>query len=280
MSSDGRGGGTLPGGRRLRIGLSANFFAPDPHRRVYPRSRLLYSEEQMTRWLSSAGALVYAIPSSGGQSAVSAADYVEDLDALALAGGADVCPRSYGEEPIRPEWEGQQERDTYEIELTQRFMESGKPVLGICRGQQLLNVALGGSLYQDIGTQVPGALEHRSQEKYHHNLHEVDFLPGTALAALYPALGSAVVNSIHHQAVRAMADGLVVEARSSEDGVIEAIRLEGSSVGSPTYAVGVQWHPEFFALTEDQSTLDNGPILAEFMAAAAERARQGSNPSA
>ncbi|MCC5952215.1 MAG: gamma-glutamyl-gamma-aminobutyrate hydrolase family protein [Acidimicrobiia bacterium] len=254
--------------RPLRIGVSANFFPPDPQRMIYPHSRLLYADEAMANWFASSGAVVYVLPTSGSDPR-RLADYVADLDGLGVTGGADVCPRSYGEEPLRPEWEGQAERDAYEIELVQRFLEAGKPVLGVCRGEQILNVALGGTLYQDISTQVDTTRVHRSQELYHRNLHEVDLVAGSGLAGLYPGVATATVNSIHHQGVKDVAPGVVVEARSSDDGVVEAIRLEGSGVGTGTYAVGVQWHPEFFHLVDDVPLLDTAPLRDEFYAAAA-----------
>lgn len=258
---------TSAAARPLRIGLSANFFPPDPNRVVYPHSRLVYAEAAMTAWFASIGAVVYVLPTTDGDRE-RLASYVTDLDGLGVTGGADVCPRSYGEEPLRPEWEGQADRDAYEVELVQRFLEAGKPVLGVCRGEQVLNVALGGTLYQDISTQVDTTRVHRSQELYHRNLHEVDLVPGSGLAALYPGVARATVNSIHHQGVKDVAPGVAVEARSSDDGVVEAIRLDGSGVGTGTYAVGVQWHPEFFSLVDDVALLDQAPLLGEFCAAA------------
>lgn len=258
-------------GSGLRLGLSANYFAPDPQRRVYPHSRLLYVEEHLAAWVASTGALVYGVPSPEARGGRALADYVADLDGLVLSGGADVSPRSYGEEPIRAEWEGQYDRDRYEIELIERFLDAGKPILGVCRGHQVLNVALGGTLYQDVREQGASEREHRSQERYHRNLHELELVQGSGLAALYPGQERVLVNSIHHQAVRDVARDLLVEARSVDDGVVEAFRLEGSAVGGDRYAVGIQWHPEFFGLLEGEPLLDNGPILAEFTAAAEAR---------
>lgn len=253
---------------RLRIGLSANFLPPDRDRAFYPHSILLYTEAEMAGWVSSLGALAYQVPLVVDQSGVAVADYVADLDGLLLAGGADVSPTSYGEEPLRPQWAGDAARDAYEIELVRAFLGVGKPVLGVCRGCQILNVALGGTLHQDIGTQVATERVHRSQEAYHHNQHEVDLAPDGILAGIHPGTTRARVNSIHHQAVRDPAPGVVVEARSSDDGVVEGISLPGR------WAVGVQWHPEFFALTPDDGLLDTQPLLAAFLDEAA-RVRDG-----
>jgi putative glutamine amidotransferase len=253
--------------RRLRIGVSACFFHPDPERLIFKGKTLLYLEQSMANWVQSGGALPYLVPTADPASPVTAADYAADLDGLLLHGGADVCPRSYGEEPLRPEWEGDEIRDRYEIELVRAFLATGKAVLGICRGAQIMNVAFGGTLYQDIATQTDTERQHRSQELYDRNLHLVDLVGDSGLARLYPGVGGPVtVNSVHHQAVKDVGDGLVVEARSSDDGVVEAIRLVD---GTDRYAFAVQWHPEFFKGVDDGTMLDNDPILREFLAHAA-----------
>jgi putative glutamine amidotransferase len=138
---------------------------------------------------------------------------------------------------------------------------SGKPVIGICRGCQLINVALGGTLFQDIPTQLPNAVSHRDPEKYEQALHDVSFVAGSHLAQLYPGMASAKINTIHHQAVKDLGRDLVIEALGVPDGVVEAIRWRGSS-----YVFGMQWHPEFLALaTLDQGQLDGRPILRDFL---------------
>jgi len=248
---------------RPRIGISSCFFHPDNERPVFKGKTLLYVEQSMVNWVQSGAALAYPVPTADPDRAVVAADYADDLDGLLLHGGADVCPRSYGEEPLKPEWEGDEIRDRYEIELVEAFHAAGKPILGICRGAQILNVAFGGTLYQDILTQHDTERVHRSQALYDHNLHDIDVVEGSGLAQLYPTLESAKVNSVHHQAVKALGGGLRVEARSSDDGIVEAIRLDDPQ---GRYAFAVQWHPEFFKGVDDGSMLDNGPILREFLA--------------
>lgn len=257
--------GRSDGGRPPRIGISACFFHPDPERLIFKGKTLLYLEQSMARWVQRGGGLPYLVPTVTPGVAVSVEDYVADLDGLLLHGGADVCPRSYGEEPLRPEWEGDQIRDDYELELVRACHAAGKPVLGICRGAQLLNVAFGGTLWQDQREQGATERVHRSQELYDHNLHTVDLAPGGALAAMYPGSATVKVNSVHHQAVREVGPGLVVEARSSDDGIVEALRLDDPD---GRYVFGVQWHPEFFEGVDDGTMLDNGPILAEFLARA------------
>jgi putative glutamine amidotransferase len=231
---------------------------------------LQYLEQSVAHWIMRHGGLVFMIPSiesgSGVQrSSVSVSAYVRELDGLVLQGGADVAPQSYGEAPLRPEWAGDRIRDLYEIDLFWEFVIQQKPVLGICRGAQLINVALGGSLYQDIGTQVESAMRHVDLDAYDEHHHEVAIVPGSRLAQLYPGIAHARVNSIHHQSVKALGSGLVVEARAPADNVVEAIRWTGGS-----YVLGVQWHPEFHR-DERGHLLDSGPILLEFLRAARDR---------
>ena len=140
---------------RPRVGVSASFFHADPERAIFRGKTLVYAETSLLRWIMDGGASAWMIPPP--VTGFSAEMLVEDLDGLVLQGGSDVCPRTYGEEPLRPEWNGDAVRDAYEIALVRAFRAAGKPVLGVCRGMQVLNVALGGSLFQDIQTQVSGA---------------------------------------------------------------------------------------------------------------------------
>ena len=113
-----------------------------------------------------------------------------------------MSPESYGETPINPMWSGDKVRDRYEIELFHEFVTQGKPVFGICRGHQLINVALGGTLYQDIATQCANTANHRDPQKYDQHFHEVRILPQTWLARLYSDSNAKRINSIHHQAIK------------------------------------------------------------------------------
>jgi putative glutamine amidotransferase len=138
-------------------------------------------------------------------------------------------------------------------------------VFGVCRGLQLINVAFGGTLYQDIGTQQPGALVHRDGQIYDNNFHTLDIVPGSRLSQLVPDAASYKINSIHHQGIKDLAPGFAVEARCPDDGVIEAIRLGGNDTGRP-WVAAVQWHPEFHK--PEQGVIDDAPILNDFLAAA------------
>ena len=171
-------------------------------------------------------------------------------------------PSSYGEEPLDADWHGDAVRDRYEMALVRAFADAGKPVFGICRGLQLINVTYGGSLFQDLHHQQATTLPHRELARYEHFHHAVEFVPGTHLAGLFPGCTRATTNSIHHQGIKDLAPGFVVEARCPDDGMVEAIRRPGGS-----FVAGVQWHPEFHR-PGDPATLDDSPILQDFLQAA------------
>ena len=251
---------------RLKIGISACFMHADPKRQLFTGKTLQYVEQSIAHWVMSTGAMAVMIPSPTGATQrgdVTLDHYAQWLDGLVLHGGADVSPLSYGEVPLQEKWAGDRVRDEYEIALVAAFERAGKPVFGVCRGLQLLNVAYGGTLYQDIAMQLPQALPHRDATVYDRNFHTVEIVEGTRLAQLYPGTKSALVNSIHHQAIKDLAPGFAVEAVSNEDGLIEAIRRPDA--GRP-YIAAVQWHPEFHVPGSD--TFDDAALLEDFLAAA------------
>lgn len=251
---------------RLKIGISACFMHADPNRALFTGKTLQYVEQSIAHWVMSTGSLAVMIPSPTGATQrgdVTLDHYAQWLDGLVLHGGADVSPLSYGEAPLQEKWAGDKIRDEYEIDLVAAFERAGKPVFGVCRGLQLLNVAYGGTLYQDIATQVPDSLSHRDASVYDRNFHPVDIVPGSRLAQLYPGQQRVKVNSIHHQAIKDLADGFVTEAVSREDGLIEAIRRPDA--GKP-YMAAVQWHPEFHQPGSD--AIDDAALLEDFLAAA------------
>ena len=256
---------------RLKIGISACFFYPDPARSAFAPKTLQYLEQSMAHWVMSGGALPVMIPSPLGDTArgdVGFEDYAQWLDGLVMHGGSDVWPGSYGEIPLQDHWSGDRSRDAYDQALVQAFVAAGKPVFGICRGLQLINVAFGGTLYQDIATQKPEAVPHYDPHAYDQHFHPLEVVPESRLDALLVGASSYKINSIHHQGIKDLAPGFVVEARSPDDGVIEAIRHTG-----PTYVAAVQWHPEFLQAGPD--TLDDSPLLTDFLQAARARVEQG-----
>lgn len=239
------------------IGVSACFFHADPERRVFKGKTLLYLEQSMAHYLQSQGAHILMIPTHGRPK-----DYIARCDGLVLQGGSDVSPKTYGEAPLRPEWSGDYVRDQYEIELIKGFIQAKKPILGICRGAQILNVALGGTLYQDIETQVAGSRNHRNWDIYDQNFHTLEFEKGSYLGKLYKNVTMpALLNTVHHQAIHKVAKDLVVEARCPEDGIIEAVKHKKAK-----YVVGVQWHPEFHD-PKDKRLLPSDPLLKDFLKA-------------
>ena len=136
----------MSGARPLRIGLSARLLHTPPKELGFPGKTLQYLEQSVAHWIMSHGALAYMMPTISAElaverAAISIREYVAAMDGLVLQGGADVSPAGYGEQPMRPEWSGDRVRDLYEIELLWEFVIQAKPVLGICRGMQLNNVA-------------------------------------------------------------------------------------------------------------------------------------------
>ena len=252
----------------LLIGVSARLYHPMRPvldlGGVWTRT-LHYLEQSVAHWVMSPQVLAVMIPAVDSESLVKRSDlslrgYADALDGLLLQGGADIAPQTYGEAPLRPEWQGDRVRDRYELDLLQRFIEAGKPVLGICRGCQLINVHFGGTLYQDLPTLLPSDVRHLDADTYERQMHPVQLLPDSGLARLYPGRGTAMINSIHHQGVKDLGRELAVEARA-DDGLPEAIRWQG-----PGYVFGMQWHPEFMAPDTLQEThLDGTPILRDFL---------------
>lgn len=223
---------------RPRIGVSSCLMHADPQRPIFKGKALQYTEEKMAMAVWRAGGMPVQLLDLKSEEA--AREHIEGVDGLLLQGGADVAPESYGESPLQPAWRGDRERDVHEIRLVEAARELGKPVLGICRGIQVLNVALGGSLYQDIGTQVDSALVHRDWHRYEEIEHEVRLEPGSWVAEIYGS-EQLLVNTVHHQAIKTLAPGLRVTARAP-DGIVEAAewtRHEGP------WMAGIQWHPEW-----------------------------------
>lgn len=157
-------------------------------------------------------------------------DLIGHLDGVLFAGGEDVDPSTYGASPAPQLGLTDVARDAFEVELVRRALDADVPVLGICRGQQLLNVALGGTLVQHVDG-------HSQEEQRAERTHAVTIEPGTRHAALFGA--RTLVNSFHHQVVDRLGDGVVAAAHDGA-GAIEAIDVSGAR------AIAVQWHPEAF----------------------------------
>ena len=166
-------------------------------------------------------------------------DVVSRLDGVLLTGGVDVAPSYYGEAPIPQLGEVNDVRDVLELTVAKLAMRRNLPMFGICRGMQVINVAFGGTLYQDVPSQLGGDIEHRRNSEGERSKHMVS-IPGATMLHSVLGVDSLLVNSSHHQAVKAVAKGAVVAAKS-RDGVVEAIDF------FPYHRVmAVQWHPEGF----------------------------------
>lgn len=185
---------------------------------------------------------------------------VSGCGGLLLTGGADVAPERYGEARHATVTHVDAARDEYEIALIRAALAADLPVLAICRGLQVMNVAAGGSLVQDIPSQVGTEVPHQVAEPKDAIAHDVNVVSGSRLAEVMGAAvvgGRLPVNSRHHQAVRRIADGFLVTAEAS-DGIVEALERSPSR-----FCVGVQWHPENFV--EKGTFL---PLFAGFISAA------------
>ena len=259
----------------LRIGISARLLHAPPPGLGLPLKRLQYLESNMAHWIMNYGVVALMIPFIDQRTPTLRKrpplnDLVDHLDGLVLQGGIDINPATYGAPPWKEKAEYDPIRDEYELELLRGFIDAEKPVLGVCRGCQLLNVHFGGTLVQDIPTQWPGAIAHNDTVRYDRLIHEVHFVPGSRLSDIY-GYEPRRITSIHHQCVDQLGKGLVIEARSPIDRVPEAIRHE-----SHPFVMGVQWHPEFHlndnAADNPHHVLDSGPLMMDFLKAAARRA--------
>ncbi len=165
-------------------------------------------------------------------------EMAKNLDGLLISGGVDMDPMIFAEEPHPKLGRVDPERDYFEKTILESFMEQGKAVFGICRGCQIINLVLGGTIYQDITAQIDKDLiKHSQNAPRWHATHSIEIEKGTLLEKIFSG-NSAKVNSYHHQAVKEPAPGFIVSARA-KDGVIEAIESKDNQ-----FLVGVQWHPE------------------------------------
>jgi putative glutamine amidotransferase len=217
--------------------MSAALMHPDPERPIFKGKELQFMEGDMLASVWRNGGLPVGLVDVRSKDALR--EQIGQSDGLLLQGGSDVAPQSYEEEPLRPEWSGDPIRDRFELESFEIAIELGKPVLGICRGIQVINVALGGDLLQDIGTQHPDALVHRDHARYDKLAHACRVETGSWIHDIYER-ENLEINSVHHQAVKTVAADLRATAWAP-DGIVEA----AERIDRERWIVGVQWHPEW-----------------------------------
>lgn len=227
----------VPGARRLRSKDAAPVVAVSAtaDTRLGGAHRVRLNSSYIIA-LESAGLVPVVIPPLA--SPEQARAILERVDGVLLTGGEDVDPALYGQDRAEKCGAPNRARDETEIALAVAAHELGKPLLAICRGPQVLNVAFGGTLIQDIPSDVPGALNHNTDDERASRVHDVSIEPGSRTAEAVGAT-SVSVNSLHHQSVKDIAPGFRVSA-TSPDGIVEAIEWDGDD----WWAMAVQWHPE------------------------------------
>jgi putative glutamine amidotransferase len=197
--------------------------------------------QQYVRVLVSAGAVPWIIPLIQDDAATLRGIY-DRLDGVFLPGGVDLDPSAYDEAPNNLVGRTDPARDEIELSLTRWALEDGKPLLAVCRGIQVVNVAAGGTVHQDLASQLPGAIKHDyfpRRGQYNRDLlaHDVEVTDGSRLASLLGA-STVQVNSMHHQGIKQLAPGLLSTAHAP-DGLIEGLESPNGH-----FLLGVQWHPE------------------------------------
>lgn len=204
--------------------------------------------------IEAAGGIPFILPYSEREETL--VDYAASMDGFVFTGGADIDPKYFGEEIKETCGKIFPLRDTFESRMFEKITETKKPILGICRGMQVINVFLGGTLFQDIDTEYETNLAHRQPLPNTEPWHDILVLPDTKLFAL---VGKArmVGNSFHHQAIKTLANGLTCTAKA-EDGIIEAYTADNYP-----YLAAYQWHPERLCAFD----MDNHGLFTNFIEA-------------
>ena len=219
--------------KRAVIGISTGLITDDGG--MFPGYRRIYVNEDYINAVLAAGGVPVMIPMNGDREALAAV--VDKLDALLITGGDDIDPIRYGEEPHRGLGKIVPERDFCDFTLYELARERHLPILGVCRGFQLINVAEGGSLYQDLGERSGEVLKHFQGHSPRLATHTVNIRPDSKIASIL-GVTEHRVNSFHHQTVKKVGTPFT-EVATAPDGVTEAVELPGDD-----FLIAVQWHPE------------------------------------
>lgn len=204
--------------------------------RVRPKKVYSVINDDYIKSVQKAGGIPILIPFSDNIENIK--EYINKIDGIIFSGGEDISPLNYNEDPIKEVECIIEERDRFELELFKEVYEKQIPILGICRGLQIINIALGGSLYQDIYTQIPDCLGHSPKHTLRSNLyHSVKIEKDSKLFDIFKTQ-DLKVNSFHHQSVKKLGKDLRISAISS-DGIVEGIESTNEQ-----FLVAVQWHPE------------------------------------
>lgn len=220
------------------IGISGNLLIDEGG--MFPGYERAYVNNDYIQSVAMCKAVPYIVPMVYDDELIK--EQVSNIDALILSGGQDVNPLMWGEEPHNKLGSIMPKRDTFDMKLLKYALEMKKPVLGICRGEQMINVAEGGSLYQDLSLIEGSYIKHNQQHLSNIPTHTAQIKEGTKL---YEILGEkeVLVNSFHHLGVNKVAPGYIISA-VAKDGLVEAIEKEGDE-----FVIGIQWHPEM--MTKD-----------------------------
>lgn len=231
----------------IKIGITPCFDYPSSLRPEKVKTAL-NCDVELFHYFAREGVMPILIPNLD---SIKLKKFMGELDGFVFQGGGDISPELYGETPIdEKRWPVDRSRDDFELQIIDYAVKSSRPILGICRGAQLLNVYFGGTLYQDLPSQNGTDVVHRDPPKYDKNFHEIVFKEGGLLGEIYgEGSNSKFVNSLHHQAVKTLGCKLKVEAISPVDNIIEAFSYHDLK---EKFILAVQWHPEWSNSLKDQ----------------------------
>lgn len=217
------------------IGISGNFLIDNSG--IFPGYERAYVNNDYVNAIIESGGIPYIIPIVEDEKIIE--EQIKNIDGLLLSGGQDVNPLIYNEEPCKELGIISPKRDFFDICLIKYAMKKNKPILGICRGSQILNVANGGSLFQDLKYIESSYIKHNQNHSPNLTTHSVIIKDDSKLRKFFEK--TILVNSFHHQAIKKVGDNLKISALS-KDGVVEAIESKDNR-----FIIGIQWHPEMLA---------------------------------